>query len=58
MDKNYFYHQFGENNFLEDFYPLSNKVIQGDWWYVDKINFGLQVPHSKRIYDKHRGGEE
>ena len=39
--------------FLEDFYPLKNKIIQGDWCYVNKIDFNLIKPHKKRLYDKY-----
>lgn len=53
LSTKYFYYFFSNENFFEDFYPLGNKVVQGDWCYVNKVNFDLIQPHKKRFYDKY-----
>lgn len=53
LSNNYFYHMFSNKNFLEDFYPLKNKTIQGEWCYVQNVDFNKLIPHKKRLYDKY-----
>ena len=38
-DKRYFYFYSKSNGYVEDYYPLKNKVIHGDWWLSDDTNF-------------------
>jgi len=41
---NYFYYQFSDSNYFEDFYPLKDKTLQGDWQYVKKVGFNFLAP--------------
>ena len=38
------YYMFDDNGFMEDFYPLKNKILQGDWQYTKKIDFNMISP--------------
>ena len=45
LDKDYFYYTFDDDGYVEDIYPLNGRILQGDWQYLDKINFNLiRVP--------------
>lgn len=46
----YYYFQFSDSGYQEDFYPLKNRTLQGDWQYVKKIDFNLITPDKKNLY--------
>lgn len=43
-DRRYFYFHSKSNGYVEDYYPLKGKVIHGDWWLTDKVDFGKFYP--------------
>ncbi len=54
----YFYYQFDDSWYIEDFYPLKNKTIQGDWQYTKKIDFKQIIPNKKNLYKKYISNPE
>lgn len=49
---NYFYFLCSEEGYLEDIYPLKNKIIHGDWQYTNRIDFNLIKISEKNLYNK------
>jgi len=50
MDTNYFYFNTDKNWFLEDVYPLKDKILHGYWRYTKKIDFNLIKPYPKDTF--------
>lgn len=46
------YFMFSDTNFVEDFYPLKDSVLQGDWSYEENINFRKIHPHKQTFLKK------
>lgn len=38
---NYFYYLYDKENYMEDFYNIGGKIMQGDWQWTRKIDFKL-----------------
>jgi flavin-dependent dehydrogenase len=58
LNKKYFYYFFSDENSFEDFYPLENMTIQGDWKYVKKIDFKSVKFGEKSFYKKYLENQE
>ena len=52
-NKNFIYYQFSDSNYVGEIYPLKNKTLQADWYYVKKVNFNNINPPDKTIYKKY-----
>ncbi len=43
---------FSDTDFVEDFYPLKDKVMEGEWAYTTEYNFSDIKPHNRTIIRK------
>lgn len=46
------YFFFSDNDFVEDLYPLKNKILEGEWSYSRSHNFLNIKPHDRTILKK------
>ncbi|MCK5282170.1 MAG: FAD-dependent oxidoreductase [Nanoarchaeota archaeon] len=50
----YYYFFFGEDGYLEELYPLKDKLLHGDWQFSKQINYKKIKFSKKRFYHKIR----
>lgn len=51
INDDYLFYMFDDSGYMEDFYPMKDKIFQGDWQYVKEIDFNKINPPKKTLFN-------